>query len=158
MAIKKRKTEEQRVQTILGRHWKRGLKHSLMRKLAYGNRIDLSERKVMDALKRVRAWKGAGYQDKVFVFCLSSVLWRAFGYELISDPNYDRLKKHLRDHADDVLDKCGIAEYHAILWDEPALRYIGKGDMILPSPVRKMPKKALKKRSPARKRIKPKRL
>lgn len=150
MAIVKRSTPEERAKKELGINYKRALRHPLLQSLAYIG-YDTSPIKVTKALANVRGWKGASYEDKTFIYLLASIMWRGFGTKLLTNENYDRLGKHLREHAADLLAKCHLGYHQAVVWDAPTLRMFGEGQMQLPQlKTLRKPKKTVK---PKKKRV-----
>lgn len=157
MPIAKRLTEAERTSKILGPKWRDAFHHPLVKKVTYS--YDTSDANIMRALKVVRAWKGADWQDKAVIFAMASVLWRAYGYELLTDANFDRLRKHLVDHFQEILGEGiqgSIAAAHCAVFDEPKLRIFAKDDMLLPIPetVRKIKKRPKRDATKSTKKIK----
>lgn len=121
MAIKRRKTGDERLEALIGMPLRRIMRMEPLRKITYGHfgYKDLTADQVSASIHKVNAWKGASYHEKVFVFVLVNMLWRTSetGDIFMSDANYDRLAKHLWEHTSDILGESGLAAFHAVVFD-----------------------------------------
>lgn len=155
MAIKRRPTEEEVLTRRLGDQWQSALHHPVISPLIRFAEHPADAGSVIAQIKKVSGWKGASYRSKVFVFVLASVIWRATGESFLTDARYDRLRKHLVEHEDDVLNKTHLLYYDAFVWGnaELARRYgAGELDLSVYLPKRRKPKKT-KRNKPKRKRL-----
>ncbi len=145
MPIKKRVSIADHAKAKLGREYRACLNHPYMKALTRWTDYDTSPLAAMKAIARVNGWKGGtSFEDKVFVYILCSIMWRAFGESHLSNANFDRLRKHIEDHDAEVLAKAGVLWHGVAIWDERHLRRFAKNDMILAMPKRKFVKKKLK--------------
>lgn len=141
MPIKKRLTETERVSKTLGKGWEQCFMYGTLAGIVKFTRYDASPKNIARALKQVRGWQGASYQDKVVIFTLSSIMWRSFGESPLTDFQYDKLFKHLLDHENDILASAGLHYHQAFVWDHRVLARHSKGALLLPETPNSKPKK-----------------
>ena len=103
MAFKKRLTEAQRLKKQLPKGWKHTLAHPLMQKLTYGtDGFKPTPQNVIKAIRLTKSWKGASYQEKLFVLCLDLLMEKAYGQGVLDPDNYNRLQDHMENNQDKV--------------------------------------------------------
>jgi hypothetical protein len=146
MAIKRRLTDEERFQTEVGPNWKQALLHPLLYGMVQFAKYPSDPASITKAIGRVRSWKGAHYTDKVFVFLLASVLYRANGESFLQNAAYDKLRDHLFRHEQDVLESCGLHFHGPMVWDHRKLTKVTPGELSLPAAAGKKPKRKKLKR------------
>lgn len=156
MPIKRRSTPEERATKLLGTKYKSCLRHPYLQALVRFGKYNTSPINIMRAIEETRGWKGPSYADKVFVYLLCSIMWRGHGESYLTDSNFDKLRKHLEEHAQDILDKHGVLWHGIMLWDERQLRRFNKNDMLLPKPKRAKVKLTEKPKVKRRRKLKPK--
>lgn len=158
MPIKKRLSETERVRKQLPDGWRHAINHPLMRKQCYGHTgFDASPKNIVTAINMVKGWRGATFQQKLFVITLDLIMEKAYGEGLLDPDNYNRLQEHLDNNQDKMK-----AENHNVwqtwCWDfyhdHYGLQKYNAGALILeelPKPKKKIVKKIKKS---ALKRIK----
>lgn len=156
MPIIKRKTPSERLSLMIGPNWQEILRHPAIASLtnlrmSY-DRYDASSLNISRAINEVSAWRGASWQDKVFVLTFASLAWRAFGAEVLTDANYNRLYKHLHDNELDIANSCHLVYHQTLLWDLSRLKMFNKDTLRLAPPPKVKP--PVKKRTIRKKRRK----
>lgn len=146
MPIKKRLTDEERFEAEVGSNWRRALKHPLMSGMVRFANYPTDPNYMAKAIGRVRSWQGASYADKVFVFLLASVLYRANAESFLKDEAYDKLRDHLFRHDQDILDSCGLLFHGPLVWDHSKIARIPPGELVLPKRNGRKPRKTKLKR------------
>jgi hypothetical protein len=135
VAIKKRLTDEERLSTALGKNWRRMLRHEYLAGMIKFAHYPTDTASIKKAFSAVNAWKGASYPDKVFIYVLCNLLWRCNGSSPLSDPNYDRLGKHLAEKWGEVL-SAGVIYSDVFMWQLPKISAFKAGTMPAPPPLR----------------------
>jgi len=139
MPIKKRLNDEERLSKTVGANLRPALRHEFLHgMIKYGN-YDASPKPLSAAIAAVNGWKGASWRDKCFVYVLANILYRANGKSFLSDVNYDRLKKHMWEHDQEILNSAGLHFHAPVIWDMRALQRVKPGTLPLPRPKRLKP-------------------
>lgn len=115
MAIKKRLTPEQRAQAMLPTGWRRALRHDLLKKQYYKQQRPTAI-EVASAINMVKGWKGATWDQKVFVMSLDMIMEKAFGQGILDPDTYNRLSEHLYNN-EPKIQAASFTAWHVYVWD-----------------------------------------
>lgn len=106
MPIVKRLSPEERLKKQLPKGWKATLAHPLMKKITYGpSGFNPTPKNVVQAINITKSWKGATYQQKLFVLCLDLLMEKAYGRSVLDPDNYNRLQDHMESNQDKMQSK-----------------------------------------------------
>lgn len=165
MPIKKRPSQKQRIKRKLPKGYRAVLRHPLLCKLTYGDNpiYNPGPEELIRAIDLTKKWKGASWEQKIFVLAFDLVLEKATGTGVLDAATADRLHSHLESNQS----KIQSASYGAwMLWcwdiwhDHYGLYDIEAGELDLPKPITaSKPRKRVKPKpaapaKPKRKRIK----
>jgi hypothetical protein len=149
MPIKRRLSDEERLQRQLPKNWDKALHHPLLAKLCYKRTaFDPTPANIVRAINMTKGWKGATYTEKVFVQALDLVLEKAYGIPVLEPDTYNRLQDHLINNEDKIA-KESLLAWQVWVWDiyhdHYKLQDMEAGELHIPLPVLTKPKRKLKK-------------
>ena len=118
--------------------------------------FDTSPKHVVATINAVKSWKGASWNQKVFVQALDLLLEKAYDRSLLDPDTYNRLQEHLHSNEHKMQAADWLA-HHVWVWDIYhdyfKLQNVENGTLTLPElfktkkrPIKKPPKKKLRKR------------
>lgn len=153
MPIAKRLTEAERLNRILPKGWRSAIQHPIIKKLIHGG-FDPSPRSIVNAINTTKTWKGATWEQKVFVHALDIILEKAYGEGILDVDAYNRLQDHLTNN-EHKMQASDWRVWHIWVWDvyhdHFKLHDMEPGELVLPSPKKRLP---IKKKRPVKKRPK----
>lgn len=139
MVIKKRLTEKERLKKQLPSGWKATLAHPLMKKISYGvNGFKPTPQNVLAAIKLTKSWKGATFQQKLFVLCLDLLMEKAYGQGVLDPDTYNRLQDHMESNQSKMQSE-NMSVWQTWCWDyyndHYKLQEVEDGELLLPRTV-----------------------
>ena len=139
--IKRRLTADEVLGQQLGEDWRSVFRHPLLKGFVSYTEQDTTGEHLS---RLIPVAKGARLgadtlNDMIYLLTLCSDMWRALGVSPLSDPEYNRLQRHI--YSGPILHKIDnfqvpLVYRQIVLWDLPELakRYKRKGIMPLPAP------------------------
>lgn len=158
MPIKKRLTAEERIKKQLPKGWRSALTHPLMKKQTYGVwGFDPTPKNIAEAIRLTKGWKGASFQQKLFVITLDLIMEKAFDRAVLEPDTYIRLQDHLESNQEKMRSESNTT-WQTWCWDyyndSYGLENFEAGTLLLETPIkRKLKKKPV---TIKRRKIKPK--